>query len=85
MVSNLERTLLFIYKEQLINIELEGETEKMKKAQAVTDSAFAHIVEWLDPGRTELEVALEIEFFMRAHGAESTAFAPSRTKGRRRK
>jgi Xaa-Pro aminopeptidase len=50
------------------------ETEKMKKAQAVTDSAFAHIIEWLDPGRTELEVALEIEFFMRAHGAESTAF-----------
>ena len=51
-----------------------GEIETMKRAQAITDMAFSHIVEWLTPDRTEREVALEIEFFMRAHGAERAAF-----------
>ncbi|MBE6599734.1 MAG: aminopeptidase P family protein [Ruminococcaceae bacterium] len=51
-----------------------GEIEKMKRAQAITDAAFEHILNFIDPSRTEVEIALELEFFMRSHGAESVAF-----------
>ena len=50
------------------------EIEKMTRAQKLTDDAFAHILNFINPDRTELEVALELEFFMRAHGSEGTAF-----------
>lgn len=51
-----------------------GEIEKMKAAQAITDAAFAHIVDFIRPDMTEREVALELEFFMRSKGAECVAF-----------
>lgn len=46
----------------------------MTQAQKLTDDAFAHILNFITPERTELEVALELEFYMRAHGSEGTAF-----------
>ncbi len=52
----------------------EGEIAKMTKAQKLTDDAFAHILSFINPDRTEVEVALELEFYMRAHGSEGTAF-----------
>jgi Xaa-Pro aminopeptidase len=52
----------------------EAEIETIARAQAVTDAAFAHIIEWIKPEMTEIEVALEIEFFMRKNGAEGLAF-----------
>ncbi len=52
----------------------EGELAKMTKAQKLTDDAFAHILNFINPDRTEVEVALELEFYMRAHGSEGTAF-----------
>ena len=51
-----------------------GEIEKMTRAQQITDAAFAHILNFINPDRTEVEVALELEFFMRAHGSEGIAF-----------
>ena len=50
------------------------EIEKMKKAQAITDAAFSHILEVITPNMTEIEVALELEFFMRKMGSEGVAF-----------
>ncbi|MBQ8408639.1 MAG: aminopeptidase P family protein [Clostridia bacterium] len=50
------------------------EIEKMKKAQAITDAAFAHILEFITPNMTEIDVALELEFFMRRMGSEGVAF-----------
>ena len=44
------------------------------KAQQITDLAFSHILGYITPDVTEQDVALELEFFMRKHGAESTAF-----------
>ncbi len=52
----------------------EGEIAKMTRAQKLTDDAFAHILGFITPERTEVEVALELEFYMRAHGSEGTAF-----------
>lgn len=51
-----------------------GEIEKIKKAQAITDAGFRHMLSWLTPNVTELEAALELEFFMRRQGSEGTAF-----------
>ena len=50
------------------------EFEKIKEAQRIADKAFAHIVEFIRPDMTERQIALEIEFFMRANGAEAAAF-----------
>lgn len=44
------------------------------KAQSITDAAFDHILGFITPDKTEREVALELEFFMRRHGAEACAF-----------
>lgn len=53
----------------------EEELAAMARAQAVTDAAFAHIVKTIRPDEmTEIDVALELEFFMRSHGAEGLAF-----------
>ncbi len=52
----------------------EEEIEIMKRAQKITDMAFSHILEFIKPDMTEIEVALEIEFFMRRNGAQSEAF-----------
>lgn len=52
----------------------ETEFQKIARAQAITDAAFEHILGYITPERTEVEVALELEFFMRSKGAESVAF-----------
>lgn len=46
----------------------------MKRAQDIADAAFTHILGYINPDRTEIDVALELEFFMRSHGAEAEAF-----------
>lgn len=50
------------------------EFEKIKEAQRIADKAFAHILDFIRPDMTERQVALELEFFMRANGAEAAAF-----------
>lgn len=52
----------------------EYELECIKKAVAIGDKAFAHILEFIKPGMTEKEVALEIEHHMMLNGADGIAF-----------
>ena len=52
----------------------EEEFASMARAQAITDAAFEHILNVLHPNMTEIEVALELEFFMRKMGSEGIAF-----------
>lgn len=51
-----------------------GEIEKIKKAQSLTDAAFDHILGYITPDKSEIDVALELEFFMRKNGADGIAF-----------
>ncbi len=44
------------------------------EAQDIADAAFEHIVKFIRPNMTEIEVSLELEFFMRKNGAEAAAF-----------
>lgn len=51
-----------------------GEAARMRAAQAITDAAFSHMVEFIAPGMTERDVKAELEDFMVRHGAEGLAF-----------
>lgn len=55
-------------------IKTPEETELLRQAAQVTDEAFTHILGFIRAGRTELEVALELERFMRAAGTEGAGF-----------
>lgn len=50
------------------------EIERIKAAQAIAEQAFEHICGFIAPGKTEREVALELDFFMLSHGAEALSF-----------
>lgn len=59
----------------------EAELDAIARAQALTDAAFSHIVRWIQPEMTEIEVALELEYFMRRNGAEGLAFSTIAVSG----
>ncbi len=50
------------------------EVNKIRKAQSITDKAFTHILGFINENRTELDVAAELEYFMRCNGANGLAF-----------
>lgn len=50
------------------------ELARMKAAQKITDDAFSHIIEFIKPGMTELQVKIELEDFMVRHGSQGVAF-----------
>lgn len=64
--------------EMLRAVKTDSELEKIVKAQAVTDKAFAHILSYisdnLGKGLTEKQVALELDYFMLSNGADGIAF-----------
>ncbi len=51
-----------------------SELATLRRAQAITDAAFTHILDFITPTRTEREVALELEIFMRREGADGASF-----------
>lgn len=50
------------------------ELAKVEQAQRLTDEAFTYILDFIRPGRTEREIALELEFYLRKNGAEGPSF-----------
>ena len=50
------------------------EIEKISRAAKIADDAFSHIIEFIKPGLSEKEIALELEFYMRSSGADSLSF-----------
>ena len=55
-------------------IKDEEEISMMQKAQDITDNAFSEIVKHITPEMTEIDVAAELEYFMRKSGASGLAF-----------
>ncbi|MEA5050440.1 MAG: aminopeptidase P family protein [Oscillospiraceae bacterium] len=51
-----------------------AEIEKIKAAQKITDTAFSHILGFIEPGMTERRIAAELEYQMRLAGADGVAF-----------
>ncbi|MBE6577236.1 MAG: aminopeptidase P family protein [Ruminococcaceae bacterium] len=63
-------------------VKLDSELDIIAKAQSITDAAFSHILGFITPNVTEIDIALELEFFMRKMGAENTAFDTIAVSGR---
>lgn len=60
--------------ENLRLIKTPSEIKILKEAADIADRAFTHILDFIRPGITELEVSNELEFFMRREGATSSSF-----------
>lgn len=60
--------------ENLRLIKDEQEIKILKEAAKIADAAFEHIISYIKPGITELDVSNELEFFMRKNGAASSSF-----------
>jgi len=60
--------------EELRLVKDEQEITILKEAAKIADDAFAHIIRYIRAGVTELDVANELEFFMRKQGATSSSF-----------
>ncbi len=50
------------------------EVEKIKQAQAIADESFKHILQYIQVGVTEKDIALELDYYMLKHGAEALSF-----------
>ena len=60
--------------ESLREIKDEKEVEITKKACEIADKAFLHILDYVKPGMSEIQVANELDFFMRSLGASGVSF-----------
>jgi Xaa-Pro aminopeptidase len=61
---------------ELIGIKEDREVERLRRAQRVTESVFDHILDVLEPGMTEREVAAEVTYQHLKRGAEKMSFDP---------
>lgn len=55
-------------------VKSQDEIKNIKAAQSITDKAFSYILERISVGKTEKEIALDLEFFARQNGSEGVAF-----------
>lgn len=69
--------------ENLRLIKSEQEIKTLKVAADIADATFKHILDYLKPGVSELDVANEMEYFMRKAGATSSSFDTIVASGKR--
>lgn len=55
-------------------IKTDAEIAFIEKAASIADDAFSYILPRIAQGKTEKEIALDLEFFMRKNGAEGVSF-----------
>ena len=55
-------------------IKDQSEINKIRESMALADRAFKHICGYIKEGVTEREIAIELEFYMRRHGATALSF-----------
>ncbi len=59
---------------ELRSIKTPYEIKNIEKAAGIADEAFKYMLEFTKPGLAELDIALELEFFMRKKGADKLSF-----------
>lgn len=60
--------------EKMRSVKTIEELSLIKKAQSYTDKTFSYILERIEAGRTEKEIMLDMEFYMRKLGSEGVSF-----------
>jgi Xaa-Pro aminopeptidase len=68
---------------KLRQIKDDGEIELISKAAHIGDMAFSHILNYIKPGVRELDLALELEYFMKKQGASGASFESIVASGKR--
>ena len=71
-------------------VKSEEEFDAIRRAQVITDACFEHMLGYIKPGVREIDAALEMEVFMKSHGAgklefEKIAVSPARSWSRGQK
>lgn len=69
MNDGFDKTIL-----EMRSIKDADEVNKIKAAQKLTDETFAYILPRIAAGKTEREIALDMEFFIRKNGSEGVSF-----------
>ncbi|MFB6271879.1 MAG: aminopeptidase P family protein [Salinibacter sp.] len=59
-----------------VAVKEEAEVDRIREAQSITEAVFDEVVDLLEPGMTEQEVAAEIVYRHLKRGAESMSFDP---------
>lgn len=59
------------------------EIKKIAEAERLGDEAFLQVLKMIKPGKREDEIAAELEYFMRANGANKTSFDTICASGKR--
>ena len=65
------------------NVKDSVEINRISIAQEITDGAFEHILKTITPNMTENDVAIELEYYMRKHGAEDKSFDTIAVSGKK--
>ncbi|HHW48564.1 MAG TPA: aminopeptidase P family protein [Clostridiaceae bacterium] len=60
--------------EELRVIKDQDELAVLKKAVEIADNAFVHVLNYIKPDIREIEIAAEIEYFMKKSGATGSSF-----------
>lgn len=60
--------------EELREVKEASEVAIIRKACEIADAAFAHILTYIKPGMSEIQVATELDFHMRSLGASGLSF-----------
>lgn len=79
-INNMQETEKIIEKQRMIKDE--EEIENIKKACKITDNCFKYLLDFIKVGKTEKEVALEIERYFKMNGAEDISFEPIVASGK---
>lgn len=65
---------LYDYIIELRSIKNDNELDYIKKAQSITEEGFDYILGKISHNKTEKELALELEYFLRKNGANKLSF-----------
>ncbi|MEG2338547.1 MAG: aminopeptidase P family N-terminal domain-containing protein, partial [Clostridium sp.] len=85
--KNKFNTISLVYLESIVEelriVKDDYEVEQIAKAASIADKAFAHILTFIKPGIKEVEVAIELERFMKMQGASALSFSTIVASGER--
>jgi Xaa-Pro aminopeptidase len=59
---------------RLRRIKTPQELEYIKRAEAIGDEVFTDILDYIKPGKTELEIAARMEYLLKVKGAQKSSF-----------
>lgn len=75
VLTNCEMIPTYDVVENLRMVKSQEEIENIRSSTKITDDAFVHVLDYIRPGLTELEVAGELESFIKKNGGITSTFS----------